>query len=195
MIAGLLGTVHRATIDSVLLNVHGVIYRVLTSGRTITELGDTADEVELFTYMVVREDSQMLFGFLTQTELLWFETLIAVNGVGPRLACAVLTRFTPDALLEAISREDVALLSTVSGIGKRTASRIILDLRGKLPEGIGALDRPVRAEEPEVLAALQALGYSSAEAITAISELPDDGDKAVEARVLAALQKLGSSPT
>ncbi len=195
MIAGLLGTVHRATIDSVLLNVHGVIYRVLTSGRTITELGDTTGEVELFTYMVVREDSQMLFGFLSETELLWFETLIAVNGVGPRLACAVLTRFTPDALLEAISREDVALLSTVSGIGKRTASRIMLDLRGKLPEGIAALDRPVRAEEPEVLAALQALGYSSMEAITAISELPDDGDKAVEARVLAALQKLGSSPT
>ncbi len=195
MIAGLLGTVHRATIDSVLLNVHGVIYRVLTSGRTITELGDTTGEVELFTYMVVREDSQMLFGFLSETELLWFETLIAVNGVGPRLACAVLTRFTPDALLEAISREDVALLSTVSGIGKRTASRIMLDLRGKLPEGIAALDRPVRAEEPEVLAALQALGYSSTEAITAISELPDDGDKAVEARVLAALQKLGSSPT
>ncbi len=195
MIAGLLGTVHRATIDSVLLNVHGVIYRVITSGRTITELGDTRDEVELFTYMVVREDSQMLFGFLSESELLWFETLIAVNGVGPRLACAVLTRFTPDALLEAISREDVALLSTVSGIGKRTASRIMLDLRGKLPEGISALERPVRADEPEVLAALQALGYSSAEAITAISELPDDGDKAVEARVLAALQKLGSSST
>jgi len=195
MIAGLLGTVHRATIDSVLLNVHGVIYRVITSGRTITELGDTRDEVELFTYMVVREDSQMLFGFLSETELLWFETLIAVNGVGPRLACAVLTRFTPDALLEAISREDVALLSTVSGIGKRTASRIMLDLRGKLPEGISALERPVRADEPEVLAALQALGYSSAEAITAISELSDDGDKAVEARVLAALQKLGSSST
>ena len=195
MIAGLLGTVHRATIDSVLLNVHGVIYRVLTSGRTMTELGDTSEEVEFHTYMVVREDSQTLFGFLSETELLWFETLIAVNGVGPRLACAVLTRFTPDALLEAISREDVALLSTVSGIGKRTASRIMLDLRGKLPEGIGALDRPVRAEEPEVLAALQALGYSSSEAITAISELPDDGDKAVEARVLAALQRLGSSST
>ena len=195
MIAGLVGIVHRATIDSVLLNVHGVIYRVLTSGRTITELGDTPGEIELFTYMVVREDSQTLFGFLSETELLWFETLIAVNGVGPRLACAVLTRFTPDALLEAISREDVALLSTVSGIGKRTASRIMLDLRGKLPEGISALDRPVRADEPEVLAALQALGYSSAEAITAISELPDDGDKVVEARVLAALQKLGSSST
>lgn len=193
MIAGLLGTVHRVTSDSVLLNVHGVIYRVLTSGRTISDLANVRGEVELFTILVVREDSQTLFGFLSEMELLWFETLIAVNGVGPRLACAVLTRFTPDALLEAISREDVALLSTVSGIGKRTASRILLDLRGKLPEGISALERPVRAEEPEVLAALQALGYSTAEAVTAISELPDDGDSTVEARVLAALQKLGSS--
>lgn len=193
MIAGLVGKVHRVTSDSVLLNVHGVIYRVLTSGRTISELGESRAEVEIFTYMVVREDAQSLFGFLSELELLWFETLIAVNGVGPRLACAVLTRFTPDALLEAISREDVALLSTVSGIGKRTASRIMLDLRGKLPEGISALDRPVRGEEPEVLAALQALGYSTAEAVTAISELPDDGDRGVEARVLAALQKLGST--
>jgi Holliday junction DNA helicase RuvA len=193
MIAGLLGRVHRVASDSVLLDVHGVVYRVLTSGRTITELGQTRGNVEMFTYMVVREDAQTLFGFLSEMELLWFETLIAVNGVGPRLACAVLTRFTPDALLEAISREDVALLSTVSGIGKRTASRIMLDLRGKLPEGISALERPVRGEEPEVLAALQALGYSAAEAITAISELPDDGEKTVEARVLAALQKLGTS--
>lgn len=193
MIAGLLGTVHRVTSDSVLLNVHGVIYRVLTSGRTISDLANVRGEVEMFTILVVREDSQTLFGFLSEMELLWFETLIAVNGVGPRLACAVLTRFTPDALLEAISREDVALLSTVSGIGKRTASRILLDLRGKLPEGISALERPVRAEEPEVLAALQALGYSTVEAVTAISELPDDGDSTVEARVLAALQKLGSS--
>jgi Holliday junction DNA helicase RuvA len=193
MIAGLLGRVHRVASDSVLLDVHGVVYRVLTSGRTITELGQTRGNVEMFTYMVVREDAQTLFGFLSEMELLWFETLIAVNGVGPRLACAVLTRFTPDALLEAISREDVALLSTVSGIGKRTASRIMLDLRGKLPEGISALERPIRGEEPEVLAALQALGYSAAEAITAISELPDDGEKTVEARVLAALQKLGTS--
>lgn len=193
MIAGLLGTVHRVTSDSVLLNVHGVIYRVLTSGRTISDLANVRGEVEMFTILVVREDSQTLFGFLSEMELLWFETLIAVNGVGPRLACAVLTRFTPDALLEAISREDVALLSTVSGIGKRTASRILLDLRGKLPEGISALERPVRAEEPEVLAALQALGYSTVEAVTAISELPDDSDSTVEARVLAALQKLGSS--
>jgi len=193
MIAGLLGNVHRVATDSVLLNVHGVIYRVLTSGRTISELGENRGDVEMFTYMVVREDAQTLFGFLSEIELLWFETLIAVNGVGPRLACAVLTRFSPDALLEAVSREDIALLSTVSGIGKRTASRILLDLRGKLPEGINALERPVRGGEPEVLAALQALGYSTAEAITAISEIPDDADETVEARVLAALQKLGSA--
>lgn len=193
MIAGLLGNVHRVATDSVLLNVHGVIYRVLTSGRTISELGENRGDVEMFTYLVVREDAQTLFGFMSEIELLWFETLIAVNGVGPRLACAVLTRFSPDALLEAVSREDIALLSTVSGIGKRTASRILLDLRGKLPEGINALERPVRGGEPEVLAALQALGYSTAEAITAISEIPDDADETVEARVLAALQKLGSA--
>lgn len=193
MIAGLIGQIHRVASDSVLVNVNGVVYRVLTSGRTISELSESKAEVELFTYMLVREDALALFGFLTASELAWFETLIGVNGVGPRLACAVLTRFTPEALLEAISREDVALLSSVSGIGKRTASRILLDLRGKLPEGIKTLDRSIRGEEPEVLAALQALGYSTIEAVTAISELPDNVDFSVESRVLAALQKLGSS--
>jgi Holliday junction DNA helicase RuvA len=193
LIAGLIGRVHRLTNDSVLLNVNGVIYQVVTSGRTIADIGAAGDEVELHTHFVVREDAQTLYGFLTANELVWFQTLIGVNGVGPRLACAVLTRFTPEALLDAISREEIALLSTVPGIGKRTASRILLDLRGKLPENLAGSPIPITAEYTEVIAALQALGYSSSEAQAAVAQLPDDPGVPVEQQVLAALRQMGSS--
>ncbi len=192
MIAGLSGRVHRLTNDSILVNVQGVIYQVVTSGRTIAELGDAGQEVELHTHFIVREDSQTLYGFLTLNELIWFQTLIGVNGIGPRLACAVLTRFTPEALMDAISREEVALLSTVPGIGRRTASRILLDLRGKLPEDLSGSPVPVTAEQTDVVAALQALGYSSSEAQAAIARLPVDPGVPVEQQVLAALREMGS---
>jgi len=193
MIAGLIGRVHRLTNDSVLLNVNGVIYQVVTSGRTIADIGGVGDDVELHTHFVVREDAQMLFGFLTPNELVWFQTLIGVNGIGPRLACAVLTRFTPEALLDAISREEIALLSTVPGIGKRTASRILLDLRGKLPEDLSGDAVPLSAAHSEVIAALQALGYSSSEAQAAVAQAPVDPGVPVELQVLAALRQMGSS--
>lgn len=193
MIAGLIGRVHRLTSDSILMNVQGVIYQVITSGRTIGELGSEGQEIELHTHFVVREDAQTLYGFLTLNELIWFQTLIGVNGVGPRLACAVLTRFTPEALMDAISREEVALLSTVPGIGRRTASRILLDLRGKLPEDLAGAPVPVTAEMTDVVAALQALGYSSSEAQAAIARLPADPGVPVEQQVLAALRQMGSS--
>ena len=193
MIAGLIGRVHRLTNDSVLLNVQGVIYQVVTSGRTIADIGGEGAEVELHTHFVVREDAQMLFGFLTPNELVWFQTLIGVNGIGPRLACAVLTRFTPEALLDAISREEIALLSTVPGIGKRTASRILLDLRGKLPENLSGDVVPMSAAHSEVIAALQALGYSSSEAHAAVAQTPDDPGVPVELQVLAALRQMGSN--
>src|SRR5215207_928660 len=105
MIAGLIGTVHGVAPDAVLVNVGGVIYRVNTSGRTGPDAGGVGAAVELFTHLVVREDAQILYGFLSEQELAWFQTLIGVNGVGPRLACAVLGRFTPDALVDVIHAE------------------------------------------------------------------------------------------
>lgn len=193
MIAGLIGRVHRLTGDAVLLNVQGVVYQVVTSGRTIADIGKAGDEVELHTHVVVREDAQTLYGFLTVNELAWFQTLINVNGIGPRLACAVLTRFTPEALLDAITREEVALLSTVPGIGKRTASRILLDLRGKLPQDSEGAVTPVAPGQTDVIAALQALGYTTSEAHAAIAQLPSDPGVPVEQQVLNALRQMGAA--
>jgi len=191
VIAGLTGTIHATAADAVTVNVNGVIYRVFTSSRTGPEAGGRGAAVELHTHLVVRDDALILYGFLTENELVWFETLIGVNGVGPRLACAVLSRFTPDELLGAISAEEISLLSTVPGIGKRTASRILLDLRGKLPENLEPTGPLARSSNPDVLGALQALGYSTAEALTAISALPEDATGSTEEQVLEALRRLG----
>src|SRR6478752_444315 len=111
MIAGLKGIVHGTTGDAVLIDVQGVIYRVMTSGRTLADVGDTGERISVVTHLVVREDAMVLYGFLTDAELTWFQTLINVSGVGPRLACAVLTKMSPEVLLEAISQERVDLLA------------------------------------------------------------------------------------
>lgn len=196
MIAGLIGRIHRIDPDAVRIDVNGVIYRVNTTTRTGEEAGGVGAGIEVFTHMVVREDAQILYGFLTEQELMWFETLLGVNGVGPRLACAVLSRFRPDELLNVIAAEEVSLLSTVPGIGKRTASRILLDLRGKLPQDI---ERTVAvAGMPggghDVIGALEALGYSTAEALTALKDLPEDvRESPTEDQVLAALRLLGGA--
>lgn len=191
MIAGLLGTVYKTTADAILLDVGGVIYQVNSSSRSIADLDDTGSRVHLFTHLVVREDAMTLYGFLSEAELVWFETLITVNGVGPRLACAVLSKLAPEQLIQAISEEDLSLLSTVSGVGRRTASRILLDLRGKLPLN---LDMPsvLRIEDTDTVAALRALGYTAAESQTAVSRISADPDATPEERVIAALRQLGT---
>ncbi len=194
MIAGLKGIVHGVTGDAVLVDVQGVIYRVMTSGQTLADAGDVGDRISVVTHLVVREDAMVLYGFLTEAELTWFQTLIGVSGVGPRLACAILTKMTPDVLLEAISQERVDLLSTVPGVGKRTASRLVLELRGKLPADITPSGRvPSSREDLEVVEALQALGYSIAEARQAAAQADAEATAPVEERLVAALRTLATA--
>lgn len=195
MIAALIGRVFEARGDAILVDVHGVVYQVMTSGRTIAGAGQVGSEITLQTRLIVRDDAQTLYGFLTRAELQWFETLINVSGVGPRLACAMLTRFTSDELFSAIESEEVTLLSTVPGIGKRTASRILLDLRGKLPADLGArgsVTSRIGGPEAEVAAALQSLGYTPNEARDAIIRTGDAADGTIEERIVAALKIIGS---
>jgi Holliday junction DNA helicase RuvA len=192
MIAALRGQVDTKLIDAVLVDVGGVIYRVNTSTTTLNEVGEHGDEVRLQTHLVVREDQLTLYGFTTDDELHLFETLIGVSGIGPKLACAILSRLTPDALTVAITAENADLLATVPGVGKRTAARLILELRGKLVPVVAVAPTPGSQTDSEVVAALRALGYTAAEAHGAVARLPrESGADAVEARVLAALRDLG----
>lgn len=191
MIAGLRGTVAAKLADALLVDVGGVVYRVGTSATTLDAVAAEGDPVRLHTFLFVRQDQLTLYGFAGPEELRLFETLIGVAGVGPRLACAILSRVRVDALHDAILREDADLLATVPGVGKKTAARLILELRGKLvPAGpLPAAGFAAHADS-EVIEALQALGYTAAEAHAAATLLPRDGAMTAEERVVAALREL-----
>jgi Holliday junction DNA helicase RuvA len=190
MIAGLRGVLAGKSADSVLIDVSGVIYRAGASANTIAELGEIGEDAQLVTLLVVREDSLTLYGFADAHELAMFEALNSVSGIGPRLALAILSHFKLDDLLRAIEDGDADLLATVSGVGKKTAGRLIVDLKGKLPSSVG--DEPVSREDQSVLDALRSLGYSAAEAKNAIARTTFTGGMTSEDRVLAVLRELGS---
>ena len=194
MIAGLRGEVVGKEVDSVLIDVNGVIYRVGTSSTTLSELRGDAELVYLHTRLVVREDQLALFGFLSQEEVILFDLVTGVTGIGPRIGCAILSRFTPEALHAALVSEDVTLLSTVPGIGKKTAARMIVELRGKLPTIEGGVPGSLAMAPADIDAveALKALGYTAAEAHAALAGAPRETGATVEERVVAALQTLGA---
>jgi Holliday junction DNA helicase RuvA len=171
MIAGLRGLVDAKAVDAVLLDVAGVIYRVGTSKTTLSEIGEPGDEARLHTYLFVREDQLTLYGFATTDELRLFETMIGVTGIGPKLACAILSHIRTDLVYEAIQNENADFLATVPGVGKKTAARMILELRGKLPAGLVASGAAPVADrdQTEVIEALRALGYTAAEAHGAVA--------------------------
>jgi Holliday junction DNA helicase RuvA len=194
MIAGLRGIAYETENESVLVDVGGVIYRVGTSSTTLGEL-TLGTEIYLHTRMIVREDQMALYGFLTREEVVLFDLVMGVTGIGPRIACAILSRFTPDRLHAALADEDITLLATVPGIGRKTAARMIVELKGRLPELGGSIpgSLPRNSADAEAVEALKALGYSPAEANIAIASLPRSESATVEERIIEALKSLGSS--
>ncbi|MBA2595981.1 MAG: Holliday junction branch migration protein RuvA [Chloroflexota bacterium] len=193
MIAALKGRIERKQEDAALVDVGGVVYRVNTSLVTLEDIGDVGENVRLFTHLYVREDQLTLYGFASTDELRLFETLIGVSGVGPRLALAILSRVRPDALELAIDGENAELLATVPGVGRKTAARLILELRGKLvPASGSSLGAPSRVDA-DVVEALRSLGYTTAEAHGALVRIPRDPELTIEDRVLAALRELSEA--
>ncbi len=196
MIAAVKGRLVGRQADSLLLDIGPLVLQVHTSATTIADLAPDADagggsEIRLHTYLHVREDQLALYGFGTPAELALFNVLIGVMGIGPRVAANILGATRPEPLLNAIAAEDIAVLSRLPGIGKKTAARIILDLRGKLANigGVGATAL-TGSIDGEVVEALQALGYTAAEANAAVTRLPRAGNASVEERIVAALQSM-----
>lgn len=193
MIAAIKGRLVGTMADSLLVDIGALVLQVHTSGTTIADAGEAGGEISLHTYLHVREDQLALYGFGTTEELALFNLLLGVMGIGPRVAANILGATRPEPLLNAIANEDVAFLSRLPGIGKKTAARIILDLRGKLASigGGPALPGGAATGDGEVIEALQALGYTAAEAHAAVARLPHDPAASVEARIVAALQAIG----
>ena len=186
MIAGIEGTLESRSADGAIVKVGGVSLEIHMSSSTLDSLGAIGEEVHLYTYLHLREDNVALYGFASTEELELFRMLIGVSGVGPKAALAMLSAMNPSQLAMAIATGNVALLSQMPGVGNKMASRLALELKGKL-EGfrVGA---PAAAGDAEVIAALTSLGYSSAEAASAVATLPDSPELTVEERVRLALQ-------
>jgi Holliday junction DNA helicase RuvA len=185
LIAYVSGEVVARGTDHVVVDVRGVGYKVFVPRHP------TGDNVALHTHHVVRDDAQQLFGFETREELVLFELLITVSGVGPRAALSLLSVASPAAIAAAIASGDSVALARAPGVGKKTAERVIVDLKSKIARTGPEREPTGVLTEDEAAAALQALGYTAAEAISALRRAPAAGSATTEERVTAALRAAG----
>jgi len=175
MIGQLSGTLAAKKAPQVLLDVHGVGYEVDVPMSTFYNLPAPGEPVALLTHLVVREDAQLLYGFLTAGERAAFRELLRIAGVGPRTALALLSGLSVDELAQAVARQDGSRLTKVPGIGKKTAERLLLELKGRLGADLGlAPVAPADDAQADIAQALVALGYSERDAATALKALPAD---------------------
>ena len=197
MIAFLAGTIAEKTAESVTLDVGGVGYLVSASTTTLANLGAVGDEILLFTYLYLRENEIALYGFADSAERAAFLALIAISGIGPKVALAVLSTLSPQILARAITTDDVATLSSVAGIGKKTAQRMILELKGKLgasvelnaPASSGPQSAVGASALSEAQAALFAMGFAPVEVAEAL--VGADAEASTDALLRYALHRLG----
>jgi Holliday junction DNA helicase RuvA len=190
MIATLEGILEYRGDNSVIINVGGIGFRVYVSGPTLIQLGAIKGKVSLYTHLHVREDNISLYGFASSEELTLFKSLISVTGIGTKLALALLSALNPKQLVMAITSGDIDLLSQTPGIGKKMASRLVVELKGKLEKDWREVALPLAPERADVIAALTGLGYSVTEAVKAISRLPDSEELSLEEKVKMALQQM-----
>jgi Holliday junction DNA helicase RuvA len=187
MIAGLKGTLQALGSDWAIVNVGGIGFQVYMPTSTLSILGATGEEVELHTHLYIREDNATLYGFATAEELGLFQTLIGVSGLGPKLALAMLSAMGVEKLAMAIATGSADLLAEIPGIGKKTAHRLILELKEKIGAGWLAAPAEITEENADVLAALTSLGYSVREATRAVATLPPDQQLTLEEKIKLAL--------
>lgn len=175
MIGRIQGTLVLKQPPSILVDCAGVGYELEAPMSTIYNLPGIGERVTLLTHMVVREDAHLLFGFGSESERGAFRLLVRISGVGPRTALAVLSGMTVSDLAEAVTMQEAVRLTRVPGIGKKTAERLLLELKGKLGADLGSEPGAVRAHgaSADVLQALLALGYNEREAHAAVKELPE----------------------
>jgi Holliday junction DNA helicase RuvA len=174
MIGRITGKLLEKTPPIVCIDVGGVGYEIDVPMSTLYNLPEMGAQVSLYTHMAVREDAHTLYGFLTAGERAAFRALIKVTGIGARTGLAVLSGMTVEELAIAITQQETGLLMRVPGIGKKTAERLLLELRGKLGADLGPAAGSVPAGRADVLNALLSLGYSNSESQAALKSLPDD---------------------
>jgi len=172
MIGRLTGILLEKNPPQVLVDVHGVGYEVDVPMSTFYNLPAIGEKLTLLTHFVVREDGQFLFGFASTEERYAFRQLIKISGVGARMALAVLSGLSVGDLAQAIARQEVGRLIKVPGIGKKTAERLLLELKGKLADALPSSSLAVEGSQSDIVNALLSLGYNDREAAAAVKPLP-----------------------
>ncbi|HHK5606946.1 TPA: Holliday junction branch migration protein RuvA [Neisseria cinerea] len=180
MISRLTGKLVEKNPPQIVIDVNGVGYEADVSMQTFYNLPPLGESVQLFTQLIIREDAHLLFGFATAEERKTFRQLIKVGGIGAKTALGILSAMTADELARAVAEEDVKRLSSAPGIGKKTAERMVLELRGKLvahtvTDGLFAA-APAADETEDIVSTLLALGYSEREAKAAVKGIPKGTD-------------------
>ncbi len=192
MISSVNGSLLKRGKDHLVVNVGGVGLRINTPKTVLENVGDIGRDIFLHTHLIVRETELTLYGFGKEDELELFTILLGVNGVGPKVALAIVSTLSPEMLKSAIIREESAALQRVPGIGKKTAQKIMFELQSKLDlTAESAMSVPLVADsDAEVIDFLTTLGFSIVEAQTALQRVPKDIDS-VEEKMQVALQYLG----
>jgi holliday junction DNA helicase RuvA len=198
MIASLRGTLAHVGPDHLVIECAGVGYLVFAPRPLLGALGPVGEPCFLFTMLIVREDSMTLYGFASREQRALFESFLSVSGVGPKVALSLLSAGEPDEIRAAIAHSDTARLARVPGIGKKTADRLVLELKGKLdlkglPAPLAGASPAAAAVNNELAELLVSLGYSVSEAASAIAALPADAPSELEERLRLALRHFGSA--
>ena len=171
MIGRLSGTLLEKNPPQVVIDVHGVGYEVDVPMSTFYNLPGNGEKVTLLTHFVVREDGHFLFGFASEAERFAFRQLVRISGIGARMALAVLSGLSVADLAQAIARQEAGRLTKIPGIGKKTAERLLLELKGKLADALPSATLTVADNQSDILNALLALGYNEREASSAVKQL------------------------
>lgn len=194
MIASLSGTIQKIEKTSLVLAVGGVGLRVFVPRTVLENVGGLGRSLHLHTHLVLRETELALYGFESEDDLQLFELLLGISGVGPKVALAILGTLSPELLKNAIMREETAVLQRVPGIGKKTAERIMFQLRDKMDFKGGATSMPLVSDvDADVIDVLTSLGFSIVEAQAVLQKLPREV-KTIDERVQMALQYLDQRP-
>lgn len=202
MISFVIGELVEVYEDMIVLENNGMGFNIRVPASLLTELGSIGDTVKVYTYLHVKEDDLSLYGFLTRDDLNVFKMLINVNGIGPKGALAILSTITPDNLRFAVLSDDIKLISSAPGVGKKTAQRLIIELKDKLNLSdaleIALNNNTLKADKNtsvtsarnDAVEALVALGYGNAEALKAVKKVENIENKDSETILKEALKKL-----
>ena len=193
LIASLRGTVSSKKPEELIIDVGGIGYHVCVPLCSLGQIPNPGEQVFLHTYTHVREDAFQLFGFLSEEEKKIFVMLIGVNGIGPKLGLAILSGMPAQQFMEAVHKEDLSLLTTIPGLGKKTASRLILELRGKLLPGDTAILSEKHPGAGDAISALINLGYKKSISENAVDRALTAGAGSIEEIIREALKNLTNS--